>query len=464
MGKVRINRSKGTRDILPPETEIWSAVERIANEVFSSYGYGEIRTPVMEPTDLFVRSVGESTDIVHKEMFTFEDRGGRSVTLRPENTAGVVRAIIEARQTEPVFMPLRLFYVGTQYRYERPQKGRYREFHQIGAELFGAPGPVADAELLEMLFCFLRRLGFQDLSVSLNAVPMGPGRQLFSDALKSHFDSHPSSLSVLGEDDRRRLGTNPLRLFDSKDPNVEGLLSELPKSLDFLESATRTHYERLKSLLHERQLPFVENPRLVRGLDYYTGPVFEITSSDLGAQDAILGGGRYDNLVSELGGPHLAAVGFAIGEDRLLSTLPNPSKLRAERERTFFIVIPSDEASDRSEISSRILRVAEEVRRSFAGTAVVDTDLTFAGYSKGLARVSADMAIQAGSDSDINVDSILREKRRWSRGRYGEYFAILVGEKSEVTVKNLTTRTQKDTKTEHIFDTVSDLVKPSNHA
>jgi len=228
VGAMKVARVKGTRDLLPPETQRWIHVEETARRIFSSYGYDEVRTPILESTDLFVRSVGESTDIVHKEMYTFQDRGERSLTLRPENTAGVVRAVVENHLDQGP-MPLRLFYIGPQFRYERPQKGRYREFRQIGAELFGAPGPAADAELLFMLFDFLGALGFRKLSVALNAVPAREGREKFSAALRGYAEAHRSRF---GEDDQRRLDENPLRLFDSKDPETAKLLEGAPRVIE----------------------------------------------------------------------------------------------------------------------------------------------------------------------------------------------------------------------------------------
>lgn len=386
MGQVSVARPKGTRDLLPDQTSRWRAAEEIAHRVFSSYGYGEIRTPALEATELFARSVGESTDIVHKEMFTFTDRGGRSLTLRPENTAGVVRAVIENGLAHGP-MPLRLYYVGPQYRYERPQKGRYREFRQIGAEFFGASGPEADAELLAMLFDFLRALGFRNLSVSINAVPSAMQREGFSAAIREFSRGLHDRF---GEDDRRRLEENPLRLFDSKDPETLRALEGAPGAIEFLDTASRAHHDEVLRLLAQLKIPFVENPRLVRGLDYYTRTVFEVTSSDLGAQDAILGGGRYDELVAELGGPHLPAVGFAIGEDRLVDVMPLATAGTARRIR----VIPFG-----AEQAAYALKVAVAMRQAGTG-AIVDLDVSGRGFKKALgtaAELGFQEAIIVGS-------------------------------------------------------------------
>jgi len=399
---MKIARVKGTRDLLPADTLRFGAAEEAARRVFGSYGYGEIRTPELESTDLFTRSVGEATDIVHKEMYTFTDRGGRSLTLRPENTAGVVRAVVENRLDQGP-MPLRLWYAGPQFRYERPQKGRYREFRQIGAELFGAPGPAADAEVLIMLFDFLEALGFRGLSVSLNAVPAGEGREAFSAALRAYAGGHAERL---GEDDRRRLAENPLRLFDSKDPATAAILEGAPRAIDHLDAESRRHHAAVMELLRAAGIPFVEDPKLVRGLDYYTKTVFEVTSSNLGAQDAILGGGRYDGLVADLGGPPLPAVGFAIGEDRLVDVMPLAAAPAAGRVR----VIPLA-----PEQEGYALSVARRLRRD----APVECDLSGRGVKKGLAA-----AAELGFDEAAIVGP--------DEARDGT-----------VTMKNLKTREQK---------------------
>ena len=371
---MKLRAVKGTRDLLPPESERYAAVERIAAEIFSSYGYGEVRTPALEPTELFARSVGETTDIVHKEMYTFTDRKGRSLTLRPENTAGVVRALVE-KGIQTVPRPLRLWYCGPQFRYEQPQAGRYREFRQIGAELIGSPSAAADAELLGMLFEFLRRLGFRQLRARINSVPVGAARDAFSTALRDHLRPHGD---VLGPDDRRRLEENPLRLFDSKNPAVQSLLKGAPRTLDFLDDASREHYEDLKRALPLARVEFDEEPSLVRGLDYYTQTVFEVTSGALGAQDALLGGGRYDRLFSDLGGPPTPAIGFAIGEDRLVTALPRDPRA----PRRLLVVVP-----DSGREFPYALAVSDEIRAALP-RAVVETDWAGKGLVKGIARAA----------------------------------------------------------------------------
>ena len=344
---------KGTRDLLPPETSVWQAVESMARRVFATYGYAEIRTPVLESTELFVRGIGDSTEVVSKQMFTFEDRKGRSLTLRPEMTAGVARAIAQARLGDGG-LPLRLFYIGPNFRYERPQKGRFREFHQIGAELVGDPGPGSDAELIAMLVRFLGALGFGSLVVLLNTVGDDESRASYRTALIRYLTPLADRL---GEDSRRRLETNPLRILDTKVEEERALLEEAPHLDEHLSPASREHFEGLTRLLDRLGVRYRRDPRLVRGLDYYTRTVFEIVSEDLGAQDAIVGGGRYDGLLAQLGGPDLPGIGFAIGEDRLVEVLPETTRLGAV-PRAPALVIPVGAVG-----TGEVLELADEMRR-----------------------------------------------------------------------------------------------------
>ena len=371
-----ITSVKGMRDLLPPETRVWNRLEETTREVFSLYGYDEIRTPVLEPTELFVRSVGEASDIVHKEMYSFTDRGGREVTLRPENTAGVARAFIEHGMPQAGGVK-KLYYVGPQYRYERPQKGRYREFRQIGAEVLGAADPATDAELLVMLFDLLGRLGFTGLSVSLNSVGSEESRPAFVEALRAYLLAHEETM---GEDDRRRLRENPLRVLDTKDRSLAGLLEAAPRVLDHLDPASQSHHEELLALLDAARIPYRIEPRLVRGLDYYTRTVFEVTARGLGAQDALLGGGRYDRLVADLGGPKTPGIGFAIGEDRLVGVLPEAFRLEAV-ESFAPVALVALEPADRA----AALALASELRG--AGIAV-DFDPAGKGPGAGLKAAS----------------------------------------------------------------------------
>ncbi len=371
-----ITSVKGMRDLLPPDTRVWNRLEETTRAVFSLYGYDEIRTPSLEPTELFVRSVGEASDIVHKEMYSFTDRGGREVSLRPENTAGVARAFIEHGMPQAGGVK-KLYYVGPQYRYERPQKGRFREFRQIGAEVLGAADPATDAELLVMLFDLLARLGFTGLSVSLNSVGSEESRPAYVEALRAYLHGHEEKL---GEDDRRRLRDNPLRVLDTKDRSLAEVVAGAPRVLDHLDADSLAHHEELLALLDAERIPYRVEPRLVRGLDYYTRTVFEVTAQGLGAQDALLGGGRYDRLVSDLGGPKTPGIGFAIGEDRLVDVLPEAFR-RAAIEGFAPVALVAIEPSDRA----AALALASSLRRE--GIAV-DLDPSGKGPGAGLKSAS----------------------------------------------------------------------------
>jgi histidyl-tRNA synthetase len=319
--KTRYQALRGTRDILPGEVERWQFVERIARTVFERYGFREIRTPLIEATELFARSVGESTDIVRKEMYTFE-RGDDSVTLRPENTASVVRAFVEQAMHRNVAagFPIRLYYLGPMFRYERPQKGRQRQFSQIGVEVLGADEPLADAETLEMLWSFLRELGVEGTRLVLNSVGDSCCRPAFRQALREWLEPR---LETFCEDCRRRYEDNPLRVFDCKVEADQERLREAPTILDLLCADCDAHFAAVRRALDTYGIPYEVDARIVRGLDYYVRTVFEVTSGSLGAQDAVLGGGRYDGLVEALGGPAVPGFGFAIGFERLLMVVPD---------------------------------------------------------------------------------------------------------------------------------------------
>ena len=333
---------RGTRDLLPPQTELWNRVEATARAVFARYGFGEIRTPIFEETTLFARGVGEETDIVSKEMYTWEDRARaasekpQSLTLRPENTAGVVRAYIEHKMGETGALQ-KLFYIGPQFRRERPQRGRYRQFWQIGAEVIGAPSsgaesPIRDAEVLEMLASLLDELGITGWKLQVNSVGSASDRPRYVAALREALEPVKH---LLCPDNQRRAETNPLRVLDSKDEADQHLIGRLPKIADFLDEASTAHFHQVLAALDACGVPYEVNPRLVRGLDYYTRTTFEFTHSlGLGSQNALLGGGRYDGLSEMLGGPRAPGIGFAIGEDRLILTLEAQAELAAARPAT----------------------------------------------------------------------------------------------------------------------------------
>jgi histidyl-tRNA synthetase len=319
---------RGTRDLLPPETALWNRIEATARAVFARYNFGEIRTPVFEDTGLFARSVGEETDIVSKEMYTWEDRARaqsektQSLTLRPENTAGVVRAYIEHQLGESGQLQ-KLYYIGPQFRRERPQKGRYRQFSQIGAEVLGPPSagsesPLRDAEVLEMLATLLDELEITGWTLELNSVGSAADRARYNDALRAAL------VPVVGQmcaDCQRRAVTNPLRVLDCKVPADQPIIDTLPVIADSLDDASKAHFAAVTAALDAASVPYTRNNRLVRGLDYYTRTTFEFTHGGLGAQNALLGGGRYDGLSEAIGGPKAPGIGFAMGEDRLVLTL-----------------------------------------------------------------------------------------------------------------------------------------------
>jgi histidyl-tRNA synthetase len=322
-----IKAIRGTRDLLPPDTALWSFVEKTVRDVFETYNFQEIRTPIFEDTQLFARGVGEETDIVSKEMYTWTDQGraesdkGQSLTLRPENTAGVVRAYIEHNLQSRGLN--KLFYIGPQFRRERPQKGRYRQFYQIGAEIIGpasagSESPARDAEILQMLATLLDRLGVTGWTLQLNSIGCPADRARYNEALRKALEPVKDRMDP---DCQRRAVTNPLRVFDCKVPEDQPIIEKLPRISEFLDEPCRQHFAQVKEILRSVGVEFQENDRLVRGLDYYTRTAFEFTHGALGAQNAILGGGRYDGLSEALGGPPAPGIGFAIGEDRLVMSL-----------------------------------------------------------------------------------------------------------------------------------------------
>ncbi|MCA5930079.1 histidine--tRNA ligase [Pectobacterium versatile] len=309
-----IQAIRGMNDYLPAETALWQRIENSLKQVLSGYGYNEIRLPIVEQTPLFKRAIGEVTDVVEKEMYTFDDRNGDSLTLRPEGTAGCVRAGIEHgilyNQEQ------RLWYVGPMFRYERPQKGRYRQFHQLGCEVFGLQGPDIDAELILMTARWWRVLGIADhVKLELNSIGSLDARERYREALVAFLEQHKEQLD---EDCLRRMYTNPLRVLDTKNPQIQVLLNDAPVLTDYLDDESRTHFEALGELLTQSGIPYTVNPRLVRGLDYYNRTVFEWVTTSLGAQGTVCAGGRYDGMVEQLGGHATPAVGFAMGLERLV--------------------------------------------------------------------------------------------------------------------------------------------------
>lgn len=313
---ARLQAIRGMNDVLPAETPLWQFLLRTAAEVFSSYGYAELRLPLVERTDLFKRAVGEVTDVVEKEMYSFEDRGGEKLSLRPELTAGVVRAGIEHGLLHN--QQQRLWCHGAAFRYERPQAGRYRQFHQLDVEAYGLGGPDVDIELLAMVARLWKKLGLSGCALQINTLGTPAERAGYRAALQDYLRAH---LDALDEDSRRRLETNPLRVLDSKVPETQAIVAGAPNLLDHLQNESRAHFDGLQQGLSDLGIAYVVNPRLVRGLDYYTRTVFEWTTDQLGAQAAVCAGGRYDGLVEQLGGSATPGIGFAIGMERLILLL-----------------------------------------------------------------------------------------------------------------------------------------------
>ena len=358
-----IKAVRGTRDLLPPDTDLWNRVEAKVRDVFTRYNFHEIRTPIFEDTALFSRSVGEETDIVSKEMFTWEDKAraqsekAQSLTLRPENTAGVVRAYIEHGLDKKGTLQ-KLYYIGPQFRRERPQKGRYRQFFQVGAEVIGPPSagsesPARDAEVLEMLATLLDEVGLSAWNLQLNSVGCSEDRARYNQALR---DALQPVVHLMCADCQRRAETNPLRVLDCKVPEDQPIIEKLPKISQYLDQPCREHFAAVKAMLDAVGVPYSINDRMVRGLDYYTRTTFEFTHGGLGAQSAVLGGGRYDGLSESLEGPKAPGIGFAIGEDRLILALQSQGEHPAAKIDAFVAPLGSG-------TNPHALKLARQLRR-----------------------------------------------------------------------------------------------------
>ena len=416
-----IKAVRGTRDLLPPETALWNRVERVARDVFARYNFGEIRTPVLESTELFARGVGEETDIVSKEMYTWEDRAraasekAQSLTLRPENTAGVVRAYIEHKLGDTGQLQ-KLYYIGPQFRRERPQKGRYRQFFQIGAEVIGpassgAESALRDAEVLQMLAALLDALGipraseandFRGWKLLLNSVGSSTDRPRYVAALRAALAPVKDRMCP---DNQRRAETNPLRVLDSKEEADQDLIDALPKIADYLDDASRDHFAQVLAALDACDVPYTVQPRLVRGLDYYTRTTFEFTVDlGLGTQNALLGGGRYDGLSEMLGGPRAPGIGFAIGEDRLILTLQaleeaNPHK--AGESKLDVYVAPLSPAQHAAALS-----LAAELRSAGLTVEVGDGSFRLKKSFEAASRIARQILILGEDEAAQNVYTV----------------------------------------------------------
>ncbi len=338
-------------DILPADMPVWNQLEDEYRALAESYGYREIRTPVVEKTALFARSIGAVTDIVEKEMYSFEDRNGDSLSLRPENTASVVRAGLQAGMLQD--QQHRLWYSGPMFRHERPQKGRYRQFHQLGAETFGIPGADIEAELILLAARFWKRLGLEDIELQINSLGSSGCRQRFRSILVEYFRDHYDSLDA---DSQRRLETNPLRILDSKNPDMQALIESAPALVDSLDQESREHFNELTDILDKTGVAYQVNQRLVRGLDYYCHTVFEWVTDTLGAQGTVCGGGRYDGLVEQLGGKPNYAAGFSMGCERLVSMLVDQGRAQGESGCDVYLLMRGDNSVPRAQQLAETLR------------------------------------------------------------------------------------------------------------
>jgi len=394
----KIVAPRGTQDFVPAETGRWHELETRIHVLAHRYGYGEIRTPVFEATELFVRGVGETSDIVEKEMYTFVDKGGRSMTLRPEWTAPVMRAALQHNLFTQG--PQRLYYVGPIFRYERPQAARYRQAHQFGIECTGYAGAEADVEVIALAVHLFRSYGLAP-QLNVNTIGDDACRPKYRDALLAHFRPHAQSLS---EDSQRRLERNPLRLLDSKAPQDQPFLDGAPRFEDHLCAACRDHFEKVKRYLTQLGIPFVVNPRIVRGLDYYTRTVFEFISDALGAQSTVCAGGRYDDLIKSLGGPAVPAVGFALGLERLLSVISSVGAAPENERSGIQVVALGEQARGVLVILSALLRYALTI------PVFMDfDDRKLLAQLKTADRNNARYALIVGSDELSRGEAVLRD-------------------------------------------------------
>ncbi len=413
-----IKAIRGTRDILPEEVSYWQQVEARAREIFGRALYQEIRPPIFEQTELFKRGIGEATDVVGKEMYSFRDRGDRSLTLRPEITAGVVRAFIENNLSAQGGVQ-RLWYTGAAFRYERPQAGRQRQFHQLGMELLGSDAPRADVEVIALASDLLQSLGLKNLTLNLNSVGRGEDRQRYREALIEYLQPYKDELDADSQD---RLIRNPLRILDSKDKRTQEIAQDAPSILDYLSPESQGHLQQVQQLLSDLDIKYELNPRLVRGLDYYTHTAFEIQSTDLGAQATVCGGGRYDGLVEQLGGTQTPAVGWAIGLERLVILLQQLQEF-APSVTDFYLVSRGEKAE------AQALILAQKLRR--AGF-VVELDLSGSGFAKQFKRADRSRAVACLVLGDAEAESQV-VKLKW----------MATKEQSEIPQSELLTMTSE---------------------
>ena len=388
----KIQAIRGMNDLLPSESNLWSALEETINNLMVSYGYKYCSTPIVESTETFSRAIGEVTDIVEKEMYTWKDTSGDSLTLRPEGTAGVVRMMIEHNLPREGIQ--KVFYNGSMFRHERPQKGRYRQFHQVGAEVFGVSDAKIDAELISITDSLWKLLGI-NASLEINTLGSSESRSAYRELLHDFFSENQDQLD---EDSLRRLDTNPLRILDSKNKKMESLISNAPKMIDHLDDESRIHFSTLKNYLDSLEIPFVVNPKLVRGLDYYNQTVFEWISNDLGSQGTICGGGRYDGLVEKMGGNPTPAIGFAMGIERIALIVKDQSnQINKTKPHLYFVALGEKSQIESIKLSKKILSALPSI--------IITNDMSMGSLKNQMKKAdksNADFALILGEEELLN--------------------------------------------------------------
>ena len=392
----KIQAIRGMNDLLPKDSDLWVFVERTIADLFISYGYKNIRTPVVEKTDTFCRAIGQATDIVEKEMYSWHETNGDSLSLRPEGTAGCVRMMIEHNLPREGIQ--KVFYQGAMFRHERPQKGRYRQFHQVGLEVFGAPNAKVDAELMMITHSLWQKLGLKNVTLEINTLGSSEARESYREILVEYFSAHKDQLD---EDSLRRLETNPLRILDSKNKDMQALINNAPKLMEHLDEESAQHFDQFKDYLDILNIDFVINTRLVRGLDYYNRSVFEWTTTDLGAQGTICAGGRYDGLVEKMGGKPTPAVGLAIGLERLILLLEEQKIAITNQQLAIYIITPNEQAQLKS------MQIANTLHEAIAG-AIIYNDITLGSFKsqfKKADKADADFALILGEE-ELNNNQV----------------------------------------------------------
>ncbi len=393
---MNIKAPKGTRDVLPRESYKWQYIERKFTELAIQYGYGEIRTPTFESTSLFKRSVGETSDIVQKEMYTFDDLGGRSITLKPEGTSPAVRAFVCSTDVRSV-NPIKYYYDTSCFRYENTQDGRFREFHQFGVEVFGSSSMLSDAEVIEFADRFLKLMGIDDLVLRINSVGCNECRPIYRKALRDYLMPNFYKLS---DDSKKRFETNPMRILDSKDANDQDIVKNAPSIIDYLCDDCKKAFDEIKMLLDDMNIEYVIDTGIVRGLDYYTKTAFEFTSNKMGSQGTVCGGGRYDHLIKEIGGPEMPGVGFGMGKERLLKLMTeNGHDFGGEIKPDYFVAYVSEEAKKYA------LKLARDLREIGKSVTVDICDRKLKGQLKLANSIHANYSIIIGED-EINSDEL----------------------------------------------------------